>query len=135
MTSPAVEREPTLELGLVDYLDAIPVGTKTAVATTRVGTDLQTLVDTRGAVVRVRRTAGVDTDLEAAPRVAVEIYANTYTDAWAVADTVHDRLAGPRYFWAGGHLVDKCANESGPTEQPHPNLRVIVSVWRIVTRL
>lgn len=134
MTTPAVEREPTLELALVAYLDGLPVAGKTAVATTRIGTDLQTLVDTHGAVLRVRRSGGTEDEREARPRVDIEVYAATYLNAWTAAEGARSRLQR-RYFWAGGYLIDRCVNESASTEQPHPNLRVLAQVWRVVTRL
>ena len=125
--------EATLELGLVAYLDGLPVGGKNALATTRIGTDLQTLVDAHGAVLRVRRTTGTEGPLEVRPRLAVEVYATTYLNAWDAAEGVRQRLQR-RYFRAGGYLIDACINESASTEQPHPNLRVLAQVWRLVTR-
>ena len=128
-----VMREPTLELGLVAYLDGLDVNGKQALALTRLGTDLQTLVNTHGAVLRVRITSGRNNRVEARPRVGIEVYANTYTDVWDAASEVEALMLRP-FFWAGGYLIDFALNESANAEQAHPNLRLVASVWRVVTR-
>lgn len=128
-----VTREPTLELGLATYLDGIDVNGKTGLAVIRLGTDLQQLVDAHGAVIRARITSGFTHPLETVPRVGVEVYANTYTDVWTAAGQV-EALLFRRYFRAGGYLIDLALNESASAEQPHPNLRLVTSVWRLVAR-
>jgi hypothetical protein len=127
MTTPAIERDATLELGLCTYLADL------AYAIVRPDVDLQKLVDTHGAVVRVRRAGGVEQRWQLVARIGVEIYAATYSRAWETAEAVSDRLLASPYR-AGGYLIDRAASESANAEQAHPNLRVVAHVMRLTTR-
>lgn len=138
MSSPAPERESTLELGFATYFDGIEIGSGATVrqtlGTTRLGTDLQELVAEHGAVIRVRRAGGTEEAKDGRPRLAIEVYAASYDDAWGAAKAVKTKMTSRPFFRAGGYRIDKVRNESANTEQPHPNLRVVTSVWRITTR-
>ncbi len=122
-----VTRETTFELGLCTHVGDL------GYAIVRPDVDLQTLVDTHGAVVRIRRAGGVEQRWQVIARIAVEVYASTYTRAWSTAEAVSDRLIASPYR-AGGWLVDRAASESANAEQPHPNLRLVASVYRLTTR-
>lgn len=123
-------REPTLELGLVDYVSDLGYSVQ------RPDVDLQQLVSTHGAVIRIRRSGGQQQRWQTVARVVVEVYAKTYTTAWDVAEAVAGeggRLTSSPYR-AGGWLIDRAVSESANTEQPYPNLRVIAAVLRLTTR-
>lgn len=128
-----VQQEPTLELGLTTYLTGLDVAGRQSLAVVRLGTDLQDLVTTHGAVIRVRVTGGAVGFTQDRYRLAVEVYAATYTDVWNAAAQVERRLLRP-HFNAGGYIVDYAENESASNEQPHTNLRLVAQVWRLVTR-
>lgn len=123
----AITREATFELGLTTHVDDL------GHAIVRPDVDLQKLVETHGAVIRLRRSGGVEQRWQVIARIAVEIYAATYTRAWQTAEAVSDRLLASPYR-AGGWLVDRAVSESANAEQPHPNLRVVAFVVRLTTR-
>lgn len=131
MTAPAIERESTLELGLVDYVSDL------GYAIVRPDVDLQKLVkDNGGAVIRVRRSGGEQQPWQLVARIVVEVYAASYTKVWEVAEAVagqDGRLQASPYR-AGGWVVDRAESESANTELAHPNLRVVSAVLRVTTR-
>ncbi len=122
-----VTREATFELGLCEHVADL------GWAIVRPDVDLQSLVDTHGAVIRIRRAGGVEQRWQLVARIAVEVYAATYTRAWSTAEAVADRMLASPYR-AGGWLVDRAVSESANAEQPHPNLRLVASVLRLTTR-
>lgn len=122
-----ITREATLELGLCAYVADL------GYALVRPDIDLQKLVDEHGAVIRLRRTGGVEQRWQVIARIGVEVYAATYTRAWQTAEAVADRLIASPYR-AGGWLIDRATSESANAEQPHPNLRLVASVVRVTTR-
>lgn len=139
MTSFSIEPEETLERGFAAYFTGIDLTvddtTWQTLGITRPDTDLQSLVDTHGAVIRVRRAGGTEEAKDGRPRLVFEVHAKTYSTAWkAATDVVKKRMTSTPFFRAGGYRIDKVRNESANTERPHPNLRVIESVWRITTR-
>lgn len=122
-----VTRDATFELGLCTHVADL------GYALVRPDVDLQALVDEHGAVIRIRRAGGVERRWQLVARIAVEVYAKTYTRAWSTAEAVGDRLIASPYR-AGGWLVDRAVSESAHAEQPHPNLRLVASVYRLTTR-
>lgn len=126
MTEPII-RDATLELGLCTYLAPL------VYPLIRTDVDLQQVVDEHGSVVRVRRVGGGVQRWQAIIRIAVELYAKTYTRAWQDAEAVSKALLAHPYR-AGGYLIDRAVSESANAEQPHPNLRVVASALRVTTR-
>lgn len=124
----------TFEVALCTYVSDL------GYATTRPDVDLQDLVNTHGAVIRLRRAGGTQQRWQTIARIAVEVYANTYDGAWSVAESLTGMggrlLASPYRTEPGptGWRVDRARSESANTEQPHPNLRVVASVIRLTTR-
>lgn len=127
MTTPPVEQEATLELGLCEYVADL------GWAITRPDVDLQQLVTTHGAVIRLRRSGGVQQTWQLVARITVEVYAATYTKAWETAEAVSVRLLDSPYR-AGGWRIDRGVSETANTELAHPNLRLVSSVVRVTTR-
>lgn len=122
-----ITRETTFELGLCTYVADL------GWAIVRPDVDLQSLVDTHGAVIRIRRAGGTEQRWQLVARIAVEVYAATYTRSWSTAEAVADRLLASPYR-AGGWLIDRAVSESANAEQPHPNLRLVASALRLTTR-
>lgn len=95
--------------------------------------DLQNLVTAHGAVIRIRRSGGLEDTWQVVARVVVEIYAATYEAVWRTAEQVSERLLASPYR-TGGMRIDRVVNESANAEAPHPNLRVVQATYRASTR-
>lgn len=102
---------------------------------TRTGTDLQERIAQSGAVVRFRRTGGVDQGWQVIARVSTEVYAATYDKAWNVAEELARRLTLTPLI-VPGQLVDRVVSESANAEMPYSdqNIRLVVAAWRITVR-
>ena len=127
MTTPSVEQETTLELGLCEYVEDL------GWAITRPDVDLQKMVKDHDAVIRMRRSGGVQQPWQLVARITYEVYAATYTKAWETAEAVSARLVDVHYT-AGGWRIDRGVSESANTEMAHPNLRLVAGVVRVTTR-
>jgi len=135
VTTPPVEQEATLELGLCERVEDL------GWAITRPDVDLQKLVKDHDAVIRLRRSGGVQQTWQLIARITVEVYAATYTKAWETAEAVAGNPSTPDLgrllrhpYWAGGWLIDRAVSETANTELAHPNLRLVSSVLRLTTR-
>lgn len=139
-----IDASQTLELACAAVVDQIgfPLGvespTKHTFAVVRAGTDLNDLVAEHGAVVQVRRAGGLTRTWQLTAREVLEVYAASYTDAWAAQDAIEARIGGrwrPNTLpGEGGIRIDSWRNESAATEQPYPGLSVLSSIWRVSTR-
>ena len=107
-------------------------------AVTRVGTNLNDLVEINGAVVHVRQAGGLEGTWQIRARMAVDVYAATYGAMWAAASAVSAHVGrGWRPNTQAGDRrirIDSWRNESLFAEQPYPGLSVASSIWRITTR-
>ena len=135
MSVPVPERETTLELGIADYLTGIAVGEKSSLGIVRVENILQEQVATHGAVFAVRQIPGASERRrwQLIASLGIDVFAATYTDAWAAVRAAETLLAKQR-FHAGGYAIDSSTNPSAFARAPHPNLTALSSVWRVTTR-
>lgn len=98
---------------------------------TRTGTDLQQRIADHGAVIRFRRTGGVDQGWQVIARVAVEVYALSYDKAWDTAEELATRLLS-----TNGPVIDRVVSESANAELPYPdtNIRLVAATYRMTAR-
>ena len=101
---------------------------------TRVGTNLQDLILTHTAVIRVAQVGGLLNDSEGKYRCVIEVYAATYTAMWAAASAVTTRLIAGAHR-AGPILIDAETCESSFAERPYAEgTRVVTSTWVLTVR-
>lgn len=102
---------------------------------TRTGTDLQAKIAEHGAVIRFRRSGGVDQGWQVIARVVTEVYAATYDKVWDTAEELSRRLllTSPK---VPGQVIDRVVSESAHADAPYPdqNIRLVVATWRITAR-
>lgn len=144
MSHPAVEPLPPIELAAAEHLTGLPVaitrGTEQLQVSTfgvvRVGTDMGGLVDEHGAVVACRTIGGLRVSWQLQARLAIDVYALTYSDAWAAQAVIEAHLADRHRRTGSRRRIDSWTNESAGAEQPYPNgdLSVITSIWRVSSR-
>lgn len=86
-------------------------------------------------LIRVRRIGGPDDGLTDVPRCDVDVYADDYDQAWALAEQVRQRMSRRRVLTSAG-LMDRATTEVGPHEMPYPDssVRLIQATYRISLR-
>lgn len=126
-----------LELAAAAHLTGITFGAdKTTFGATVIGLNLADLVTEHGAVVGVRQAGGPGRQTwQTVARLAVEVYADTYADAWAAQTAIEAHL---RDQWRptppGALRIDSWRNESAATRTMSPPHFLLVSTWRITSR-
>lgn len=133
----------TIELSAATDLTGVPFGPgpesgdrPKTFGIVRVGTDVDALVVQHGAVVACRQIGGARNGWQAVARIALTVYAPTYSAAWDAHAALSDHLIGGTYRRTnGGVRFDSWRTESDGVEQPYPGaLAVVASVWRATTR-
>lgn len=117
-------------------LSELPIGAdKETFGVMLVGTNLKDLVEQHGAVVECRQAGGTRTAWQEIARIQIGVYAATEADAWTAQRAVEARLADRWQRAPEGALrLDQWRNESAAAPQMFPDLRLIVSTWRVSTR-
>lgn len=126
-----------LELAAALHLDGLEFGEgKKTFAATVIGVDLAELITEHGAVVAVRQSGGPGrSSWQTVARLAVEVYAGTYADAWAAQAAVEAHLSDRyRPTREGAMRIDSWRNESAPTRTMSPPHFLLVSTWRVTSR-
>lgn len=87
-------------------------------------------------VIRVRRIGGNADELTDFPRVAVDVYDNSYEAAAALAEDLRQVLLDRDKVRTSFGRIDRCDVEVGPIEIPFadPDVRHITATYRLATR-
>lgn len=130
-----------LETAGAAHLDGLDFADdKKIFAVVRVNADeLATLISEHGAVLSVRQAGGTVRSWQTVGRLALDLYANGYTNVWAAQSAVESHLGRG---WKpntrpgeDGIRIDSWRNESAANEQPYTGgITVVTSIWRVTTR-
>lgn len=110
-------------------VDGDPLGTD------HTATRLPANIKDRLPLIRARRIGGTDERWQLTPRIVLEVYAMTRSEAWQVAEDAHLLLTAPGWV-QGDIIVDQVIVESANSELPYPDqeVRQVVSTLRITAR-
>lgn len=92
-------------------------------------------LETAMPIIRVRALGGTDDEITDAARVAVEVYAGTYAQAWTLARQVRALLTDRPAATDEG-MLDTADVEVAPQEIPYGNraVRYVTATYRLYAR-